>query len=343
MPCQRCSDPARTSFLLMLPGLLVLGSPVHAATQAPRELHGAERRSFVERMQANLRAWSFEAGDARFDEAGPDYTRRPDAVFMDPIPPLAGYRGWQEYRHAVPTWIERGIRRATFTASAAGFRAWREGDVVWNIMLCGVAITLPDNVSVEQECRGTTIWEWEGDDWRLAHEHFSVPAELAGTAFSAPHREDPRIEAHPEFLSRARRIASAWGAGPARDLAARLEPYYVRDATIITPWNPLQAYSGWQAFEAGVVTRIAPAAETIAITVNDDLEAHQRGRLAWSHATIHLDIVLNDGTARSGDARQTLIWQLTPDGWKILHEHSSHPRDVARPAAEDGSFYPRAR
>lgn len=331
MPDHCCSGLTRTSLPLLLIGLLMLETPAQAGSQAPRELHGVEQQVFMERMQANLRAWSFAAGDARFDEAGPDYTRRPDAVFMDPIPPLAGYRGWEEYRHAVPTWVERGIRRATFAVSAEEFRAWRDRDVVWNIMRCSVALTLPDDTAVEQECRGTTIWEWEGDDWRLAHEHFSVPAEPGGVTFSGPHRADPRIEAHPQFLSRARRIASAWGEGSVHDLAARLEPYYVSDATMFTPWNPLQAYAGWGAFEAGVATHIAAAVRSITITVNDDLEAHQRGQLAWSHATLHLDIVLQDGSPQSGDARQTLIWLLTPDGWRIVHEHFSYPQDGTRP------------
>lgn len=317
----------RASTWIALLGLTLSIGMTHAAEPAVRALDGKERQTFLKRMQANLSAWSFQVGDASYDEAAPDYSKRPDAVFMDPIPPLEGYRGWDEYRQAVPTWIKQGIRQAEFTVDAPErFRAWRHGDVVWNVMYCGVALVLPGDSEVRQKCRGTTIWEWEGDAWRLAHETFSIPASPGKAGFAGERRADPRVEPHPEFLARAKTIAQAWGAGPVSDLASRLKKHYAREATIFTPWDPLQAYRGWAAFETGIQANLAPVLQKISIQVNDDLEAHQRGRLAWSHATIRVVMESNDGTRQSGNGRQTLIWLLTAAGWRIVHEHFAFPQ-----------------
>ena len=61
------------------------------------------------------------------------------------------------------------------------------------------------------------------------------------------------------------------------------------------------------------------------ITLNEDLEAQQRGEITWTTATLHIETELRDGTVISGDARQTLIWIYTRDGWRIIHEHFSFP------------------
>lgn len=317
----------RTSTWIVLLGLALNVGVANANESKVRVLNGTERQTFLKRMQTNLSAWSFHAGDARYDEAAPDYSKRPDAVFMDPIPPLEGYRGWDEYRHAVPLWIKQGIKQARFSVDdPEAFRAWRHGDVVWNVVTCGVVLSLPGDQSVRQKCRGTTIWEWEGDDWRLAHETFSIPTPVGKAGFAGERRADPRIEPHPEFLARAKSIAQEWGAGTVHDVALRLRKHYAKGVTMFTPWDPHRAYQGWEAFEVGIRTHLAPTLHKVSIQVNDDLEAHQRGRLVWSHATIRVDMELKDGTVQSGNGRQTLIWLLTKDGWRIVHEHFAFPQ-----------------
>ncbi|MDP6828888.1 MAG: nuclear transport factor 2 family protein [Pseudomonadales bacterium] len=83
---------------------------------------------------------------------------------------------------------------------------------------------------------------------------------------------------------------------------------------------------GKATFSKGVNQHLVPNAQRISIQVNDDLEAHRRGRLAWSHATLHIETVLTDGSINPGDARQSLIWYLTDEGWRIIHEHFSFPQ-----------------
>lgn len=295
----------------------------------PRELQGRALAPFVKLMQNNLQAWSFHKDDKVFDEAAVDYSKRPDALFWDTSLPLQGFRGWAEYQHVIKSWLAHGIDQADITViDLDQFRGWRYKDVVWNLLHCKVDLVLASGDRPQPRCRGTSIWEWEGDRWRLAHETFSTPVAPADPVYQGERPADPRIEPHLELMPIAQQIAAAWGEGPVSSLPQRLEKYYLKNAdlTIYTPWHPMPVYRGWRAFEKGVKQHLASQARRISIRLNDDLEAHRRGRLAWSHATLHIETELPDGRINSGDARQTLLWFLTDDGWRIIHEHFSFPR-----------------
>lgn len=288
-----------------------------------------ELQHFRQLMRNNLTAWSFHKNDAVFDDAGADYTRRPDALFWDTAPPLQGWRGWAEYRHVVKTWIKSGIDQARMSLiDPEKFQGWRYRDVVWNIMHCGVSVNFASGDKADVRCRGTAIWEWEGDRWRLAHETFSSPVEPGQPVFQAERPDDPRIEPYPELLQRAKEMAEAWSNGSPGDLASRLENYYIKNEnlTVYTPWPPFEVYQGWPAFEKGIEAVIGQSFRKINIRHNGDLEAQRRGKLAWSHATLHIETELPDGTVVPGDARQTLVWYLTDQGWRVVHEHFSFPQ-----------------
>lgn len=314
---------------LMIAALFSLQVVNVNAEAKPKELKGKALKPFIELMQNNLQAWSFHKDDKVFDDAGADYSRRPDALFWDTSLPLQGFRGWAEYQHVIKTWLAHGIDRADIAVVDVGrFKGWRYKDVVWNVMHCKVDLVMANGATPKHLCRGTAIWEWEGDRWRLAHETFSSPVKPEQTVFQGERPADPRIEPHQELMAQAREVAAAWGAGPVRGIPKRLQHYYLKNSnlTIYTPWHPMPVYRGWKAFRAGVKEHLVPNAERISITVNDDLEAHRRGRLAWSHATLHIETHLPDGRVNPGDARQTLIWYLTEEGWRIIHEHFSFPQ-----------------
>jgi ketosteroid isomerase-like protein len=323
----RSSLPHCSSLLLAV--ILCCQVTAGYAGDKPTELKGKALKPFIELMQNNLKAWSFHKDDKQFDEAGIDYSKRPDALFWDTSLPLQGFRGWDEYQHVIKSWLAHGIEQADITViDTDQFKGWRYKDVVWNLMHCEVALVLANGDRPRPRCRGTSIWEWEGDRWRLAHETFSMPVALEQSVFQGQRSADPRIEPHQELMRLAKEVAAAWGAGAVSDLPQRLEKYYLKTAelTIYTPWQPMPVYRGWDAFVAGVAQHLAPKAQRISIQVNNDLEAHRRGRLAWSHATLHLETQLPDGSINPGDARQTLIWYLTDEGWRILHEHFSFPQ-----------------
>ncbi len=314
---------------LVIAGLWFFQIANVSAQVKPKELKGKHLQPFVELMQNNLKAWSFHKDDKVFDEAGVDYSKRPDALFWDTSIPLQGFRGWDEYQHVIKSWLAHGIEQADIAViDTDQFKGWRYKDVVWNLMHCEVALRLANGEQPKPRCRGTSIWEWEGDRWRLAHETFSTPVTADQPVFQGKRPDDPRIEPHLDFLAMAKQMAAAWGAGALVDLPARLEKFYLKNhsLTIYTPWHPMPVYRGWQAFEAGVKEHLVPNAQRISISVNDDLEAHRRGRLAWSHATLHIETLLPDGEINPGEARQTLIWFLTDDGWRVIHEHFSFPQ-----------------
>ncbi len=299
------------------------------ADSKPKELRGKALKPFVELMENNLKAWSFHKDDEVFDEAGVDYSKRPDALFWDTSLPLQGFRGWQEYQHVIKIWLAHGIDQADISViDTDQFRGWRYKDVVWNLMHCEVALKLTNGGQPKPRCRGTAIWEWEGDRWRLAHETFSTPVATDQPVYQGQRPDDPRIEPNLELLAIAREMAAAWSSGSLADLPDRLKKFYLKSKhlTIYTPWHPMPVYRGWKAFEKGVQEHLAPNAQRISISVNDDLEAHRRGRLAWSHATLQIKTELADGSVNPGAARQTLIWFLTDNGWRVLHEHFSFPQ-----------------
>lgn len=312
----------------------ILGLMMTITTQASAKVEqlkpgSQELRHFVQLMQNNLMNWSFHKDDEVFDDAAADYTARPDAVFWDTAPPLQGFRGWAEYRMAAENWVKHGIDQADISlVEPEKFKAWRYKDVVWNTMHCRVGLTMPNGEKPVHLCRGTVVWEWEGDRWRLAHETFSGPVKPGQPVFQATRPEDPRIEPHQELMARAKQLAAAWGNGSTRGLAGRLADYYVKDdnLAVYTPWPPFEVYQGWDAFEQGLKKFVGSSFKRVHITLNEDLEAQRRGKLAWSHATLHIETELPDGTLIPGDARQTLVWFLTDKGWRILHEHFSFPQ-----------------
>ncbi len=317
--------PWITSTILLM---LVTASQAQTEIQALKT-GSKELQPFIQLMQNNLAAWSFHKDDIVFDEAAPDYTRRPDALFWDTAPPIAGFRGWAEYRFAAKNWAKNGIDQADITLiDPEQFKGWRYQNVVWNIMHCGISLTFASGKKAEHRCRGTLIWEWEGDRWRLAHEVFSAPVEPGQAVFQGMRPHDPRIEPYVELMARAKQTARAWGNGTTRGLADRLKGFYIKDdnLTVYTPWAPFEVYQGWQAFEQGLEKYIGKSFKRVEITLNDDLEAQRRGKLAWSTATLHIETELRNGASIPGDARQTLIWYLTDDGWRIVHEHFSFPQ-----------------
>ncbi len=320
----RCINKLIAAVILVLTMASPLKAEIQVLTRDSEEL-----QQFIRLMQHNLAAWSFHKDDAVFDEAAPDYTHRPDAVFWDTAPPLQGFRGWSEYRKAAENWSKHGIDQADISVvDLQQFKGWRYQDLVWNIMHCGISLKFASGENAEHRCRGTVIWEWEGDRWRLAHEVFSAPVEPGQTVFQANRPQDPRIEPYLDLMQRAKQLASAWGNATTEGLADRLAGFYVKNnnLTVFTPWKPFEVYQGWTAYRQGLEKYVATPFTRVKITLNDDLEAQRRGKIAWSTATLHIETESRNGTLIPGDARQTLIWYLTDDGWRILHEHFSFPQ-----------------
>lgn len=291
-----------------------------------------EWQQFVTLMDVNLKGWSFHKDDERFDEAADDYAKRPDAVFWDTAPMLFGnkyaYRGWAEYQRAAEGWSKKIDQADISVTDEDQFRAWRYNDVVWHTMHCKIALILPNGDKPAPKCRGTVVWEWEGDRWRIAHETFSLTVAPGEKVFQANFDEDSRVEQHALFSKLAGEMAAAWGSGSTEGLIKRLKPFYLKNKhlTVYTPWENFEVYQGWKAYKRGLKKNVIKPFKRVSIRLDDNLEAHQRGKLVWSHATAQVETELRDGVVVSGTVRQTLVWFLTDDGWRVLHEHFSYPK-----------------
>ncbi|MDJ0926032.1 MAG: nuclear transport factor 2 family protein [Gammaproteobacteria bacterium] len=274
-------------------------------------------------------AWSYTQDSTAFDRAGRFYSKNQDNVYWDPMPPLEGFRGWDEYQHVVETvWIPGGMVAAGILfASDGSFQAWRHANVVWTASNCLVHPQMQDGSTSTIPCRGSQVWERSTGDWLVVHEIFSAPVHIAGTLFRSPRKADERVRPDAEFTRLGREIAARWGDGQAADAASRLRPYYGPDDTLhlYMPWAPHDGYPDWASFVAGLRDYVALGVERVQISPNDDVEATRRGDIAWSHGTVHFEFTTTGGDVVAADGRQSRVWRRQNDGWLIVHEHLAIP------------------
>ena len=281
------------------------------------------------KTEAYYVAWSYTKDDKVYDQAGIYYSKDPDNVYWDPLPPLKGHRGWVEYQNVIDTvWKAHGLAAAGILFAHDGsFQAWTYQDVIWTTSNCIVYVQTDTGQGATAPCRGTQIWIVEDRDWLLAHEHFSSTSELAGKIFQGAGETDVRIKTNAEFLKISEQLAAAWSAGPVETAGSRLRKFYAadQDVRLYMPWAPHDGFQTWGAFEQGLDEYIKLAAKKITLTQHGDLEATQHGDLAWSTATVHFSIEQHDGTQVAADGRQTLIWIRQVHNWVVVHEHLSIP------------------
>jgi ketosteroid isomerase-like protein len=112
-------------------------------------------------------------------------------------------------------------------------------------------------------------------------------------------------------------------------------PFYAKDADgVFYDITPFQ-YQGWNEYEQGVRKALL-GYSAFKITLGDDVQSHERGSLAWTTATLHMEAVTKAGEAQAFDARWTLIWEKRGTKWLIVHEHVSVPM-AASPKGERAS------
>jgi ketosteroid isomerase-like protein len=274
--------------------------------------------------------WSYKKGDKVFDEAGRYFSKNPDSINWDPLPPLEGHRSWEVYKDVIPkVWIPAGIVSAgILIANDGSFKAWRHEEVIWTTMNCLVYAQHENAPSATHACRGIQVWVLEDGKWLISHEHFSSPAHMGGNLFQAVRKEDPRIKPNTKFLQRAQTVAEQWQNGLITDADKRLGKYYETRKGLFhvyMPWQPLAGYRSWSALGFGLREFVSLPIKKMEFTYNKDFEATQRGDLAWSTATLHYEFKMQDETNNPADGRQTIIWHRKGKDWLIVHEHLSIP------------------
>lgn len=286
-------------------------------------------QSILKITKAYYAAWSYTKDDTVYDQAGRYYSKNPDNVYWDPLPPLEGHRGWDEYRNVIKNiWIPAGMDAAGILfANDGSFQAWRYEDIIWTTANCIVHAQYNSGISVTMPCRGTQIWINEDGNWVVAHEHFSATVNPGEKLFQGTRNANIQFNTNAEFLKLSKQHAAVWSEGSVETAGFRLRKFYIKDfpVRLYMPWAPHNGFQIWTAFEQGLVEYLRLTAKKITLTQHGDLEATQYGDIAWSTATVHFNIEQHDEIQYSADGRQTLIWIKQNNNWVIVHEHLSIP------------------
>lgn len=274
------------------------------------------------------KAWSYTKEDKQYDQAGQYYSNATDNQFWDPLPPLGGHRGWQEYQHVIEkVWLPAGIISAAILFSHDGsFRAWRHGDVIWTSANCLVRAEYSNTSNSTVPCRGSQIWQKENNQWHVVHEHFSTPIVPNGNLFQGQRNPEHAIKVNKVFLKRAQAAAMQWGNGDLITAANRLDSFYYKNYLhLYMPWPPHDGFPDWHSFNNAINEYLSLFAKKISLTINNDLEATQHGDIAWTTATVSQEIEQHNGNTLLANGRQTLIWVKQAEKWLIAYEHLSFP------------------
>ena len=107
--------------------------------------------------------------------------------------------------------------------------------------------------------------------------------------------------------------------------ASRAAIFYATDdpGLVIYDVAPLK-YTGWAEVERGAVNVFQPI-KSLNIELNEDAQVHSSGNLAWTTATLVIDLLNKDGSRKRMDGRWTTIWEKRGGKWLIVHEHLSSP------------------
>lgn len=109
------------------------------------------------------------------DAAAPLYAKAPQLVFYD-LEPLK-YTGWQAYKAGVGPHILSKFSSVSFTVND-DVRTTARGDVAWTTATVSADGTLKASGPIHVQIRHTAIWEKQGANWVIVHEHVSVPSAL---------------------------------------------------------------------------------------------------------------------------------------------------------------------
>jgi ketosteroid isomerase-like protein len=106
---------------------------------------------------------------------------------------------------------------------------------------------------------------------------------------------------------------------------AKIERYYAKDADLTYFDIAPMKYKNWAEYRAGVQKNFFAQNSSLKGKVNDDLQVHAQGKLAWATFTFGLDMVNKQGASSHLDGRWTMILERRAGGWIVVHEHVSAP------------------
>ncbi len=284
------------------------------------------------RLDAYFASWSFydpHFTEADFLDAKAMYTDDPHAIFYDPLPPLKGYRGWDDFQRVIThVWHEAGIVFGDIRYDG-DLRVYPlADDLVYTTCLARADLGFEGGRTSALIQRGTQVWHRRPDGrWVVVHEHFSAPAAGEPYRLSKPDEPFQDVQPDPEFTALMQRFAAIWTTDDGWVDWDAADAMYADDPDRVhfVPWRPRKGYVGFDAFREGVQRTVFDRVLSLEMTIGPDVEATRRGDVAWSTNTAYLRITFKDGREVQADGRQTMIWQRREGNWQILHEHYSLP------------------
>ncbi len=124
---------------------------------------------FKRRLDEHAAAWS-QALDNREAPAA-FYSPSADIIFIDPLPPFAGYHGWREFQQSLPPTVEHAEFRMH-----DGVKLVTSGDTAWTIAAFHLLLRFKNGQTVEGDARQTAVWQRQADgQWLIVHLHESMP------------------------------------------------------------------------------------------------------------------------------------------------------------------------
>jgi len=103
------------------------------------------------------------------------YSERALARLYLPWLPHDGHADWAEFAAGLQEYAGRAVHRLRLQHHD-DLEARMEGDLAWTTATLDLEFVLPDGRVNRASARQTLLWVRERDEWRIAHEHLSIPA-----------------------------------------------------------------------------------------------------------------------------------------------------------------------
>ncbi len=134
--------------------------------------------SWNERADRFCRAWSSEVGRPDFDTLSTIYAADADVVIYDTLPPIQGFRGFEQMRRSIyPELAYIHVRRT----GAIDVKRLADGTVVVTSYPFHLSYGFSNGTGHEIGARISEVWERRTDGYVIVHEHPSTIYTLAPT------------------------------------------------------------------------------------------------------------------------------------------------------------------
>jgi ketosteroid isomerase-like protein len=144
-------------------------------------LTGQQFIDWNERADAFCRAWSSEEGHPDYGALSKFYAPDTDVVIYDTLPPLGGFRGFEQMRHTIyPGLALIRVRRT----GPLTVKSLCEGNVVVTNYQFHLKYGFSDGTGYDIDARISEVWERRDGAYVIVHEHpsttYDPPALLPG-------------------------------------------------------------------------------------------------------------------------------------------------------------------